>query len=411
MFLTQVMNKLQYSPRIIMDHLQACLKVSPVVVVTGARQVGKSTLVQNIPDKKKRLYYTLDDIDDLGVLERNPYDIFQKNQQFIIDEVQIKPDLLKVIKQVVDKKRQPGKFILTGSANLLLMSNVSESLAGRASHLTVRPMTWGERSGSLSNIWSRLIKNNNRDWLEIIKSQVVKKQNWLEAVKVGGFPEPALHIKKDSDRAIWFEGYLKTYLERDLRSLAAISSLPDFNRLMRLVCIQIGQITAQVNLGRQINLTQSTTNRYLNLMEASYMLTRLPAYTANISKRLIKSPKFYWSDSGLALHISRQKPNGFHLENLILNNILTWCDNNLGLADVFHWRTANDYEVDFIIESADRLIPIEVKATSLPKIRDTVSLQVFLKDHKQAEAGLLLHAGEKIEWVTPNILAFPWWLV
>ena len=202
---------------------------------------------------------------------------------------------------------------------------------------------------------------------------------------------------------------MRTYLERDLRSLFTISSLVDFWRLMRLTCLYIGQIVNQSELGRGVSLKQATTHRYLNILEISYMLTRLPAYTTKRNKRLVKSSKFYWGDVGLALYLSQAKPNGFHLENIILNNLLSWRDASLEQADIFYWRTVNGQEVDFVIETTDSLLPLEVKATTRPSFKDTLNLQLFMREYKQAERGLLLHAGKDLEWITSNILAVPWW--
>ena len=210
------------------------------------------------------------------------------------------------------------------------------------------------------------------------------------------------------ERAIWFEGYVRTYLERDLASLSAIASLPDFRRLMRIVCLRLGQPVNQSALGRDVALPQATVHRYLNLLETSYMLVRLPAYSVNRTKRLLKAPKLYWADTGLALHIAGIDPQGAHLENLVLGDLLAWRDARPSRAEILYWRTTAGEEVDFVIEAGGVVLPIEIKATDRPRLRDTGRLRSFRKEYEgQARAGLLLHAGEAVEWLAPDVLAAP----
>jgi hypothetical protein len=158
---------------------------------------------------------------------------------------------------------------------------------------------------------------------------------------------------------------------------------------------------------------QPTVHRYSNLLETSYLLVRLPAYAVNRTKRLIKSPKLYWGDTGVALHLAEgAEPAGAHLENLVLGDLLAWRDANLDRAEVFYWRTTIGEEVDLVIEIGGRLLPIEVKATARPRVTDTAHLRTFRNEYgSKARAGLLLHAGSTLEWLAPDVLAAPWWRV
>src|SRR5690606_17931345 len=237
--------------------------------------------------------------------------------------------------------------------------------------------------------------------------------DWLALARRGGFPTPALELESAPDRAIWFDGYVRTYLERDLQDLSAIASLPDFRRLMRATCLRIGQLVNQTELGRDVALAQATVHRWLNLLETSYLLVRLPAYAVNRTKRLIKSPKMYWGDTGVALHLAEvDEPAGAHLENLVLHDLLAWRDARLDRTDLSYWRTVNGEEVDFVIETKGKLLPIEIKATTRPRIADAVHLRAFGAEYgKKARAGLLLHTGTMLEWLAPNVLAAPWWRV
>ncbi len=400
-------------PRLVTPSLEHRLRVMPAVVVTGARQAGKSTLAQELTSGNRR-FITLDDFDALDAARRDPEILVGGDEPVTIDEVQREPSLLHAVKLAIDRQRRPGRFLLTGSANLLLMRRVSESLAGRASYLTLWPMTRREQQGlGRAGAWDELLQAPDRDWPEILTAQASRPHDWRALARRGGFPTPAVHLADAESRAVWFDGYVRTYLERDLQNLASIAALPDFRRLMRAACLRLGQLVNQTELGRDVGLPQPTVRRYLNLLETSYLLVRLPAYAVNRTKRLIKSPKLYWGDTGVALHLSQEtRPRGAYLENLVLNDLLAWRDSRLDLAEVFYWRTTLGDEVDVVIETGDRLLPIEVKATTRPRRRDTTALRTFRAEYgDRSRAGLLLHTGTLVDWIAPNILAAPWWRV
>lgn len=399
--------------RLARSSLEDRLRVMPAVVVTGARQTGKSTLAQQLAPGGRR-FLSLDDLDVVDVARRDPQALLGGHQSVTLDEVQREPDLLHAVKLAIDAQRVPGRFLITGSANLLLMRQVSESLAGRASYLTLWPMTRREQRGlGRAGIWEELLDAPDEEWRDLVAAQPDETEDWRALARRGGFPQPAVHLDTDQDRAIWFDGYVRTYLERDLQDLSAISALPDFRRLMRAACLRMGQLVNQTELGRDIALPQPTVHRYLNLLETSYLLVRLPAYAVNRTKQLIKSPKLYWGDTGVALHLSQEpEPRGAHLENLVLHDLLAWRDARLDPADVFYWRTSIGEEVDLVIEAGDQLLPIEVKATRRPRLRDTAHLRTFRAEYgERARAGLLLHTGTTLEWLAPDVLAAPWWRV
>ena len=410
MIIIQGMNEVL--PRIVADHLALHLRTMPAVVLTGARQTGKSTLAQ--ATQPSRRFATLDDFDVLDAARRQPELLLGGKAPITLDEVQRAPDLLRAVKMAIDSNRQAGRFLLTGSANLLLMKHVSESLAGRASYLNLWPMTRREQRGlGQCGIWEALLENPDADWPAVAADQQAPAEDWRGLARRGGLPVPALQLREAAERGIWFEGYLRTYLERDLLDLSAIATLPDFRRLMRTACLRLGQPVNQTALGRDVALPQATVHRYLNLLETSYMMVRLPAYSVNRTKRLLKAPKLYWGDTGLALHLAeRTEPEGAHLENLVLGDLLAWRDARASRAEVLYWRTAAGEEVDFVIEAGDSLLPIEIKATANPRLRDTTRLRSFRREYEgQARAGLLLHTGEMLEWLAPDVLAVPWWKV
>lgn len=399
-------------PRHLAGSLAKRLEVMPAVIVTGARQTGKSTLVQSLPGARR--FLTLDDLDTQDLARRDPGALVGGEQALTLDEIQREPGLLLAVKRQIDRRRTPGRFLLTGSANLLLMRRASESLAGRASYLTLWPMTRREQRGlGRCGVWEELLETKDTEWLDLLSSGPADPEDWRALVQRGGFPAPALQLRTAEARAIWFDGYIRTYLERDLQDLASIAGLPDFRRVMRAACFRLGQLVNQTELGRDAALPQPTVHRYLNLLETSYLLVRLPAYAVNRTKRLLKSPRLYWGDTGVALHLAgHPEPTGAHLENLILHDLLVWRDARLKRADLFYWRTTIGEEVDLVVEDGDQLLPIEIKATSRPRLNDTAHLRTFRAEYgKRCRPGLLLHTGSRLEWLTPEVLAVPWWRV
>jgi hypothetical protein len=399
-------------PRLVAPALASRLRAMPALVVTGPRQAGKTTLVQRLAPGKRR-YRSLDDLDVLDAARRDPESLVGGSEAVTLDEVQHAPELLRAVKRAIDRRRSAGRFLLTGSANLLMMRRVSESLAGRASYLTLWPMTRREQQGEgRGGLWEELLEAPDAEWPDLLAAQRGEPEDWRALAQRGGFPTPALELARSPDRAVWFDGYVRTYLERDLQELSSIASLPDFRRLMRAVCLRLGQLVNQAELGRDVALPQPTVHRWLNLLETSYLLVRLPAYAVNRTKRLIKSPKLYWGDTGVALHLAGGEPAGAHLENLVLHDLLAWRDARLEPAELGYWRTASGEEVDLVIEAGGQLLPIEIKASARPRLADAATLRSFRSEYgKKARAGLLLHTGSTLDWLAPDVLATPWWRV
>jgi len=400
-------------PRLLASTLTERLRVMPAVVVTGARQTGKSTLVAALIPGKRR-YLSLDDLDVVDLARRDPEALVGGPMPVTLDEVQREPDLLLAVKRAIDRRRRAGQFLLTGSANLLLMRRVAESLAGRASHLTLWPMTRREQIGlGRCGLWEELVAADDAAWPDVLGADRTGSEDWRELARRGGYPTPAVHMRRAADRAVWFEGYVRTYLERDLQALSSIAALPDFRRLMRAACLRLGQLVNQTELGRDVALPQPTVHRYLNLLEISYLLVRLPAYAVSRTRRLMKSPRLYGGDVGLALHLAGlPEPTGAHLENLVLQDLLAWRDARAERAELLYWRTTTGEEVDLVIETGGRVLPIEIKATNRPRIGDAAHLRVFRSEYgRAARAGLLLHTGTTLEWLAPGVLAAPWWRV
>ncbi len=205
-------------------------------------------------------------------------------------------------------------------------------------------------------------------------------------------------------------------LERDLRDLAAVADLGDFQRLMQAAALRIGNLLNQSELGRDIKLPAMTVHRYLNLLETSYQTVRLEPYSVSRTKRLIKTPKLYWNDPALALHLGHSggeaEPTGAHFENLVLCDLLAWRDMHVPRVAVTYWRTATGHEVDFVLEHRRQLLGVEVKTGPNPAMKDVRGLRAFLEENpRSARGGIVLHGGEDSYWLDERIMAVPWWRV
>ena len=405
-----------YLPRYATGLLRRALDTSPVVVLMGARQTGKSTLVQCEPFLSDRLYLTLDAPETHERARLSPADLLRSAPRITLDEVQREPGLLLAVKHAVDedRPRRPGRFLFTGSANPLLMRRVSESLAGRATYITLWPLARRERLGvGTPGIWSQLLAAPCAEWPSLLDAAGGDVADWRELVRVGGYPTPALELHEDDSRSLWFDGYVRSYLERDLQSLASVDNLVDFRRLMRAACHRLGGLLNQTEIARDLQIPRATVQRHLGLLETSFQLLRLPAYAINRTKRLLKSPKLYWSDPALARWLSGvEEPSAQHLENLVLADLLAWRDGQVPRPEVLFWRTTTEREVDFVVELGDRLLAIEVKATTQPRHGDAAGLRLFQDEYGERVAGaLLLHDGRDTQWLAEGILAAPWWRV
>ncbi|HEY5085951.1 MAG TPA: ATP-binding protein [Gemmatimonadaceae bacterium] len=409
------MNTTDLLPRLAAAHIDHAARVMPAVIVTGARQTGKSTLARVLTTGTHQ-YVTLETMEVLGRARSDPATFVTQADALVIDEVQRAPDLLLAIKTAIDadRPRRPGRFILTGSANLLLMKRVQESLAGRAAYVTLHPLTRREQLGlGAAGVWSELLSTEPRQWPHLLLAQDAPAEDWRDVARRGGYPPAAYDIRSDADRWLWFDGYLRTYLQRDVPDISAIENLPDFTKILRALALRVGTLVNQTQLARDASIPQSTVQRYVNVLETSYQMVRLPAYAVNRTKQLVKSPKYYWSDTGFALALSGERePRGEHLENVVVQDLLAWRDSQSMPPEVFHWRTSKGYEVDIVIDDGGHLLPIEVKATSQPSTRDVASLSVFLDEYAdRAAAGIMLYTGEQTFWVARNVLAVPWWQV
>lgn len=404
-----------YRPRWLAHQLRAAVKEHPVIVLTGARQVGKSTLLRQEKPFSQWRYITLDDFDVLRQVERDPSALWAGVDRVVMDEVQRSPALLSAVKRTVDQRRTKLSFVLSGSANLLLMRQVSESLSGRAVYLTLFPMAEGEAEGQEPPDWlARFFKG------EMPRERVYQTSKDPFPPLVRGFMPPILTLSSQEAVTRWWEGYVATYLERDLRQISQIESLPDFRRLMEALALRSGQMLNQTEVGRDIGLSQPTAHRYLNILEATCLLERLPAFARSRTKRLMKSPKVYWADPGLAAYLAgfydvnslrSARESGGLFETLVILHLKVLAQLLTPRPRFSYWRTVTGKEVDLVIEHGRRLLAVEIKLTSTPTYQDAENLRLFLDEYPETVMALLVYAGREIKRLHEKILAIPWQLL
>ena len=397
----------KYKKREISGVLIDALRNMPVVVLSGMRQTGKSTLLLNQPQVRNRKYLSFDNFNTLEAARRNPEDLISGEKPITIDEAQKNPDILNVIKREVDKNRKPGRFLLSGSANFLLLKSIAESLAGRAVYLTLHPFTRREIHGTTNEVPAILYFVNKRTFPE----RSVKPINWQE-IKKGGMPPVCLGEVKNPE--IWFRGYEQTYLERDIRTLNQVGDLVSFRRLLQLAALRNAQVLKQSELARDAKLNAMTTSRYLSLLETSFIVWRMPPYLGNRASRLIKSPKLYLSDTGLASYLAGAKDSGVNeplrgslLENYVAQNLEGIFNAHYPQAKIGYWNIQGRYEVDFIIEISNETIAIEVKNSSRWTENDLIGLKAYLNNSKNCRAAILAYNGQEILKLEDKIWAVP----
>ncbi|MEK6750085.1 MAG: ATP-binding protein [Pseudomonadota bacterium] len=364
-------------------------------------------MLQHEDALRHRRYITLDDFASLRVARENPESLFQGNDQVTIDEAQKAPELLQVVKRVVDQRRKNGRIILSGSANFELLKNVSESLAGRAVYFTLYPFTRREILGRVEET-PFLMRFFDTLKLSAVDAKPVRGAEVL----AGGMP-PVAGLRKPE---IWFKGYEQTYIDRDVRQLAQVADLLAYRNLMQLVALRGGQLLNASELARDTKLTVATASRYLNLLETSFILRRLPPFINNRSSRLIKSPKIYVADSGLACYLTGVEnldaPASEHLrralyETYVAQNLAAILEAHWPSAKLMFWNVQGRYEVDFVIENKRRIFAIEMKAASRWSDADLAGLLAFLERTPNCEAAILAYNGTQAVKLRDKLWAIP----
>lgn len=385
-------------PRYIQPRLMAALADTPVVLVSGPRQAGKTTLVRQLAGTERR-YLTLDDEVTRLVAKEDPVGLIRSIDSAVIDEVQRAPDLLLAIKKAVDEDRRPGRFLLTGSANLMALPSIADSLAGRMETLVLLPLAQCEITPN---------PESSLSWLDTLfadgllaATQPAVGGALVDKVIRGGYPE-ALSRDDNRRRRAWGRQYIDALIQRDIKYIATIDKLDQVPRLLRALAQTAGQLCNYSQLGGQVGIDHKTASKYIAIFEQMYLMQRVPVWSGNRLTRLVKTPKLQFLDSGLLsvmLDFSdpmrQRKLFGQLLESYVfaeLRKQITWAEGEYGL---FYYRDKDQYEVDFVVENASGdIIGIEVKAAASLSMSDLAGLKRLASVAPQHfKAGIILYDG------------------
>ncbi|MBU8913182.1 MAG: ATP-binding protein [Spirochaetales bacterium] len=401
--------------------LAAATADTPVVLINGARQTGKTTLVQTFAarpelpiNSEPSTYVTLDDASVLAAAASDPHGFVEEFEgPVIIDEVQKAPQLFPAIKMSVDRDRRPGRFLLTGSANVLMLPRLSESLAGRMEIITLRPLSQGEQDGRCETFVDRLMDGGR--WRA--PAREMSRQEFAGRVSRGGYPEAVQRIDLKRRRS-WFASYLTTILQRDIRDLSNIEGLTNAPRLMALLAARSGGLLNVAEVSRSAGVPHTTLQRYLALFEATFLIHRVRPWTANLGKRLVKSPKLLLGDTGFMTYLLGASEAtvledmvlaGRFVETFVGCELLKQIEWSESRPALLHYRTASGTEVDYVLEEgARRVAGIEVKLSRTIRKEDLRGLRSLAEDAgSRFVGGILLYTGDLCIPFGNNLWALP----
>lgn len=401
--------------RNIQKRIITALKDSPVVFLNGARQTGKSTLIREIVETiYPARYVTFDEVTVLSGAKSDP-DGFLKNITFpiAIDEVQRAPEFFLAIKAEVDRVRKPGRFILTGSANVLLLPRLADSLAGRMEIISLWPFSQGELDGVTETFVDTLFSDASLS----LKLPLLNRPHLLEKILSGGYPESLTRENTDR-RDSWFGSYITTILQWDVRDLARIEGLTTLPKLLSLLAARSTTLLNIAEISNSAAIPQTSLKRYLTLLETIFLIKFLPAWSSNLGKQLIKTPKVILSDTGLLAHLTGVQINQLNqgngaigplFENFVAMEItkqITWSHTQ---PQLFHFRTLRGQEVDLLLEDRKRrIVGIEVKASSTVTANDFKNLKILSEiAGKKFHLGIVIYTGSEIIPFGKDLYAVP----
>ncbi|MGB5217310.1 MAG: ATP-binding protein [Smithella sp.] len=416
-------------PRHLLKVMLQRIKQEQVIVLTGARQTGKTTLAQSQLPEAARLqsdYLSFDDPDERFRFQKSATAILEslKSPLIILDEVQKIPALFDSLKWVVDRQKHQKssaqkKFILTGSSQLLLMKNIRETMAGRAALLNLYPFSLSEVAENvnvpfISMLWNAGgIASKDEKLFHTLPVDKIRRTILLrdEHRVWGGYP-PVWQKSETADKINWLRDYRRTYLERDVADVGQVSSIDNFALAQKLLCTRTAGILSISEVARDLALAVNTVKRYLSLLSMTFQCFIVPPYYENVGKRLIKSPKIYFPDPGLnkAILGDLSISDGAAYESWVFAELLKWKQLEAVEPELYFYRTSSGLEIDFLIAGQGKILPIEVKLGNRVTAVDGGSLTQFIKEHpKKTTMGLIVYPGREFRQIRENIWAVPDW--
>ena len=407
-------------PRTLSKTIYAISDSFPVLLVTGPRQVGKTTLLEicakeGLPTQQ-RAYVTLDDMDARALARRDPALFLQTWQPpLVIDEIQYAPELFSAIKIMVDRDKRNGLFWLTGSQKFELMRGMTESLAGRVAIVDLLGLSQAERDGRAAVSQPFL---PTAPWITAARAasahapkplMAVFQQIWL-----GSFPRLIEQGAKTRD--LFYRSYIQTYIQRDVQDVLKVSDQLAFNRFLAAVAARTGQLLNYANLARDVDIDNKTAKAWLSVLETSGLVFLLQPYHTNLTKRMVKTPKLYFLDTGLAAYLTKWPDaaslevgsmSGAMLETWVVSEIIKSYWHNGLEATLYFYRDTDQQEVDLLIASGDTLYPVEIKKTASPSQNARRQFAVLDKLGKTIGPGAVLCLVERDIPLSPSVTAVP----
>lgn len=398
--------------------VEETLADTPVTVIQGARQVGKSTLARSVVQGQRARIVNLDNAANYNAARADP-DAFvrQTDDLLVIDEVQRVPDLIRAMKDAVEEDRRPGRFLITGSANLLEIPGTKESLAGRAKTIALYGLSQGELAGHREDFVDLLLAGNEKALGA--RRGTLTRRDYLDLVCAGSYPEPL--GRQGGRRTAWFTNYIGRVMTRDVQDLSRLPHLDRLPHLLRLLAANTSGELVKARFAQDAGIPETSLQNYLNLLETLYLIQVLPAWGENLTKRVTGRPKVSLLDTGLAAHLNHVTPEamapgsvstaaGGLLESFVAGELrrqLVWADTP---ARLFHYRDRHNREVDIVVEGADRRVAgLEMKAAGSASRSDFNGL-AFLREKLGARfaLGVLLHTGTEAVPFGDRLWALPY---
>ncbi len=416
-----ILKVVDYKPRLIEQKIKDYFEVFSVVSIIGPRQCGKSTLLEHYSqkDKSKWQYFNLDLRTTRAKVESDP-DLFVRDfdSNVIIDEAQKVPDLFHALKSLVDRKF-PHKILLSGSTNFLMLESISESMSGRIGILEMLPFSLSENLKIKSNnLVSLFIESQDANILfkKLHKLKTIEEKKIFDFILKGGFPK--IHELKSAEAIdIWFQNYLTTYIDKDVRDIANINDLESFQHIYKLLAYQTANLLNFSNISSDIGLDVKTVKKFFSILEITYHYKKLFSFRENFKDKVTKSPKVFSIDTGMLNHLLNNNTKDEMMNSGHWSHILeTWIFSELhkqvnnSKQDLYFYRTRNDSEIDFILQQGKKLIPIEVKSGSQIKPMQLRGIKTFIDDYSkkfEIPYAIVFHRSDEISWLGENIIGIP----